>query len=141
MKKIFFILSVFLMAVLVFAESIEAAGGDADNTSPVYSEVLEFDSRIITVYGFKDEAELDARFDDVMKLVEYDVTLNVNLRKMKLNMTKTKPDGVLLDFIERNNFEYVTYFKYGDDCVYIYLFRKFRDNYYYDYSIKSLNYY
>ena len=140
MKKIFFILSVFLMAMLVFAESIEAAGGDADNTSPVYSEVLEFDSRIITVYGFKDEAELDAHFDDVMKLVD-DVTLNVNLRKMKLNMTKTKPDEVLLDFIERNNFEYVTYFKYDGNQIYIFLVRKFRDNYYRDLSIEYLNYY
>lgn len=111
MKKIIFICLTILFSSLAFAQAVEGAA-EAD-TSPVYSEILEFNSRIITVYGFKNEAELDARFYDVMKLSKYKKVDDIDLQKMKLIVTKENIPSVLQEFMEKNDFEYVTYFEYG----------------------------
>ena len=115
-------------SLLAFAQAVEGAA-EAD-TSPVYSEILEFNSRIITVYGFKNEAELDARFYDVMKLSKYKKVDDIDLQKMKLIVTKENIPSVLQEFMEKNDFEYVTYFKYDSSWEWVTLVRKFRNSYY-----------
>lgn len=73
---------------------------------------------------------LYARFYDVMKLSKYKKVDDIDLQKMKLIVTKKNIPSVLQEFIEKNDFEYVTYFEYGSSWEWVTLVRKFRNSYY-----------
>jgi hypothetical protein len=140
MKKIIFICLTILFSSLAFAQAVEGAS-ESNN----YSEDLEISNRICTVYGFKDEADLDQRFYDVIKLCGSRNTESFDLAYKKLLLEKDRsPSNNLLDFMTNNNYEYASYFVYSSESkfdyytgeyytskkVTIYLIRKFNGNIY-----------